>query len=59
MIINFNNNESLNHNSIKSNIKLSSDLYYQNLSSITPRLKFIIPVQLKIQIKVLMKKVSQ
>ena len=43
----FNNNETLNHNSIKSNIKLSSDLYYQNLSSITPRLKLIIPVQLE------------
>ena len=43
----FKNNESLNHNSIKSNIKLSSDLYYQNLSFITPRLKLIIPVQLK------------
>ena len=43
----FNNNEFLNHNSIKSNIKLSSDLYYQNLSSLTPRLKFIIPIQLE------------
>ncbi len=43
----FNDNEALNHNSIKSNIKLSTDLYYQNLSSITPRLKFIIPIQLE------------
>ena len=43
----FNNNEILDHNSVKSNIKLSSDLYYKNLSSLTPRLKFIIPVQLE------------
>ncbi len=43
----FNSNESLNHNSIKSNIKLSSDLYYQNLSFFAPRLKLIIPLQLK------------
>ena len=43
----FNNNEVLNHNSIKSNIRLSSDIYYQNLSSLTPRLKFIIPIQLE------------
>jgi len=43
----FDNNESLNHNSFKSNIKLSSDLYYQNLSSFTPRLKVIIPMQLE------------
>ena len=43
----FNNNETLNHNSIKSNIKLSSDLYYQNSSSFRPRLKFIIPFQIE------------
>ena len=43
----FNNNKALNHSSIKSNLKLSSDLYYQNLSSITPRLKLIIPIQLE------------
>ena len=43
----FNNNETLNHNSIKSNIKLSSDLYYQNSSSFKPRMKFIIPIQIE------------
>ena len=43
----FNNNDILNHNSVKSNIKLSSDLYYKNLSNFTPRLKFIIPIQLE------------
>ena len=43
----FNKNQALNHSSIKSNIKLSSDLYYQNRSTLTPRLKFIIPVQLE------------
>jgi len=43
----FNDNQALNHNSIKSNIKLSSDLYYQNLSSLSPRLKLIIPIHLE------------
>ena len=43
----FNKNEALNDNSIKSFIKLSSDLYYQNLSSFTPRMKFIIPIQIE------------
>ncbi len=43
----FNNNEILNHDSIKSNIKLSTDLYYQNLPSFVPRLKLIIPMQLE------------
>ena len=35
----FNKNQSLDHKSLKSNIKLSSDLYYQNLAYLTPRLK--------------------
>ena len=43
----FNKNRSLDHKSLKSNIKLSSDLYYQNLAYLTPRLKFIIPMQLE------------
>ena len=43
----FNKNESLNHDSFKSNIKLSSDLYYQKISSFTPRLKLISPIQLE------------
>ena len=43
----FNNNKNLNHESIKSNVKLSTDVYYQNLSSFAPRLKIIIPMQLE------------
>ena len=42
----FNNNNSLNHNSFKSQIILSSDLYYKKLGFISPRTKFIIPMQL-------------
>ena len=43
----FNKDKSLNHNSYKSSAIISSDLHYNNLDAITPRVKFIFPVQLE------------
>jgi len=43
----FKKNTSLNHNSLKSNLSISSDLYYNTSYFLTPRIKFIIPFQIK------------
>ena len=43
----FTNNQSLNHNSLKSNFTISSDIYYDTNKNFHPRLKFIIPLQLE------------
>ena len=42
----FNNQKNLDHNSIKSNLSLSSDLFYNKFGNVKPRVKFIIPIQL-------------
>ena len=42
----FNNDESLNHETLKSFMTISSDLYYNSKYSIKPRVKFIFPTQL-------------
>jgi lipopolysaccharide assembly outer membrane protein LptD (OstA) len=43
----FKKNTSLNHNSLKSNLSISSDLYYNTSYFLIPRIKFIIPFQIK------------
>ena len=43
----FDNDSSKNNNSIKSSVILSSDLFFHNYKNITPRLKFILPLQIK------------
>ena len=43
----FNKNKSLNNNSFKSTAVISSDLHFNNIDSINPRLKFLIPIQLE------------
>jgi LPS-assembly protein len=43
---NFNKNESLNHESNKGNMSLSSDIHVVNSALLTPRLKIIYPLQL-------------
>ena len=43
----FNKNKSLNNNSFKSTAVISSDLHFNNIDSINPRIKFIIPIQLE------------
>ena len=42
----FNQSESINHESNKSNISLSSDIHIYNSTLLTPRLKIIHPIQL-------------
>lgn len=42
----FSDDKSLNHDAIKSFIFLSSDVNFNNFSSINPKIKFIIPMQL-------------
>ena len=42
----FNQSESINHESNKSNISLSSDIHINNSTQLTPRLKIIHPIQL-------------
>ena len=42
----FNKSESINHESNKSNISLSSDIHIYNSTLLTPRLKIIHPIQL-------------
>ena len=43
----FNKDKSLDHNSYKSSAIISSDLHFDNLGIITPRVKLIFPVQLE------------
>ena len=43
----FTNNQSYNHDSLKSNLTISSDLYYSANNHFHPRFKFIIPLQLE------------
>ena len=43
----FNKDESLNHDSFKSIAIISSDIHFNNIGSINPKVKFIYPVQLK------------
>ena len=43
----FIDDNSLNHNSIKSNLVLSSDINYNNKSFITPRVKLLFPLSLE------------
>ena len=43
----FNKDENLNHNSYKSNISLSSDLNIRNSDLFSPRIKIILPLQLR------------
>ena len=43
----FNDKKYLNHDSFKSNMSLSSDFYFDTISSFSPRLKFIIPLQIE------------
>ena len=43
----FNKDESLNHNSFKSSAIISSDLQFNNIGIMTPRVKLIFPVQLE------------
>ena len=42
----FENDNTFNHDSLKSNLIISSDLSYSAYNSLSPRLKFIIPLQL-------------
>jgi lipopolysaccharide assembly outer membrane protein LptD (OstA) len=42
----YNDNSSMNSNSIKSNIYYSKDIFYQNLNNITPRIKLILPFEI-------------
>ena len=41
----FNNHINLNHSSFKSNLVMSSDINFRNINFITPRTKFILPIQ--------------
>ena len=43
----FNKEKSLNHDSFKSSVIISSDLYFDNIGIMTPRVKLIFPVQLE------------
>ena len=43
----FNNNKNINHDSFKSNLSFSSDFYYDTISFFSPRLKFIVPLQIE------------
>ncbi len=43
----FNKEKSLNHDSFKSSAIISSDLYFDNIGFMTPRVKLIFPVQLE------------
>ena len=55
----FSDDKSLNHDTIKSFVFLSSDVNFNNFSSITPKMKFIIPMQLVNSNKKSMKTVSR
>ena len=43
----FNKDKSLNHNSFKSTAIVSSDLNFNNIHNMSPRIKFIFPIQLE------------
>ena len=42
----FNQNTSLDHKSFKNFITFSSDVYFKNINSFTPRIKYILPIQI-------------
>ena len=43
----FNSDETLNHNSFKSNVLISSDLQFSKIGITSPKVKFIFPIQIE------------